>query len=121
MALEPNVVDAVTNNNFKSLGEGASFYANLAMKQAVDAEAYRTAAAQRREAAADAAHAAQLQKFVEVGVQEAVAENKVATGVDVTSQGHLLANTMSQLAATLGQIQQLIKTAQSTPPETAGK
>ena len=56
--------------------------------------------------------------IAEPDMSEASSIVKLGTGVDPQSQGHLLAQSIAQLAAAVSSIQQFVKTAQSTPPVT---
>lgn len=110
--LEEGVVDAVANNNFKALAEGAAYYTNLAMADA-------QASASRRGQAADAAHSVVLKRIAEVDPVEALSLVKAMTGYDKQSQAHDLAGILSQLSAAVASIQAMAKTAQTTPPDTS--
>tara|TARA_R110000796_G_scaffold252618_2_gene388745 strand:+ start:8291 stop:8617 length:327 start_codon:yes stop_codon:yes gene_type:complete len=103
--LDESTLEAVNNANFKAMAESTTVSLNLATQNAVQ---HQAAMNQIREVA--------LQRFVtesnEVGSTEALALVKANTGND-------LAGIMSQLGAAIASIQQSMKGAQSTPPETA--
>lgn len=105
MPLNEQVVDAVTAANFKNVAEGPAFYAHLAMGDSV---AHQRGINAIREAALGRL----IKGLVEEDIGEAIAVNKEATGNDVASQ-------LASLAAVVASIQQQMKGAQSTPPETA--
>jgi len=105
MALDPGVVDAVTNSNFKNVAEAPAFYAGLAMGDAV---AHQRAVNAVREAALAAA----LKNFADIDPLEAVSALKVISGNDLAQQ-------LSAMGSAIAQIQQLMKGAQTTPPPTA--
>lgn len=105
--LDPTVVQAVANNNFKALAEGAAYYANIQMADA-------QASASRRAQAADAAHAVLLKKMAELDAAEAQAIVKHNTGYDQAS----LSSLITSLGSAVAGLQQIVKTSQTTPPET---
>jgi len=106
MPLLDSVVDSVANTNFKTVGESVAFYSSMAMGDAV--------AHQRRiNAISEAALAKAVQNLTEVDVSEAIATKQMTTG-------HAAAESVGQLGAIVAALQQLVKTAQTTPPVTAG-
>ena len=109
--LESNIVDAVANSNFKNIAEAGAFYASLSMRDATESQ-------RRMSAIADQATGQLLKSYNEMDSSEALALVKANTGFDRASQVHDLASTLGQLGAALGSIQQMIKTAQTTPPVT---
>ena len=105
MAISEEVREAVSSNNFKSLGEGPAFYANLAMSDAV--------AHQRTTNSLREGYLGQVLKSMnELDPSEARAQVKMLSGNDLAKQ-------ISDLGAAVATLQQYVKTAQSTPPETA--
>jgi len=104
MSLAQPVVDAVANANFKNLSEGASFYLNLAM---ADAVAHQRSVNAVREAVLSSA----LKGLVEIDPTQAMSQLKLISGNDLGAQ-------ITQLLASLASNQQQTKVAQTTPPET---
>ena len=105
MPIDPGVMDAVTNSNFKNLAEAPAFYASLAMGDAV---AHQRAMNAIREATI----AAQLKNLSEIDPIEALSVLKATSGNDLAQQ-------MAALGSVIAQIQQVVKGAQTTPPPTA--
>lgn len=103
--LEGAVVDSVTNANFKNLGDQPSFYAGMGMANAVSHQ-------NRLNILAENLLSKGIKLIHEVDPTEAVAVNKVATGNDLAAQ-------IAALSSSVAAIQQMMKGAQSTPPETA--
>lgn len=104
MAASTDLIDSVANANNKTFGDGPSFYAQLAMGDAV--------AHQRRvNAISETLLGAMGKRLVEVDVQEASAESKLNSSD--------LGAVLGQLGAAIASIQQLTKSAQTTPPVTA--
>ena len=105
MAADQGIIDSVSNANTKTFGDGPAFYAQLAMGDAV--------AHQRRvNAISETLLGAMGKRLVEVDVQEATAESKLNASD--------LSTVVSQLGAAIASIQQLTKSAQTTPPVTGG-
>lgn len=105
MAADQGIIDSVSNANTKTFGDGPAFYTQLAMGDAV--------AHQRRiNAISETLLGAMGKRLVEVDVQEATAESKLNSSD--------LASIVSQLGAAIASIQQLTKSAQTTPPVTGG-
>lgn len=105
MAADQGIIDSVSNANTKTFGDGPAFYAQLAMGDAV--------AHQRRiNAISETLLGAMGKRLVEVDVQEAAAESKLNASD--------LSTVVSQLGAAIASIQQLTKSAQTTPPVTGG-
>lgn len=103
MAADQGIIDSVSNANTKTFGDGPAFYAQLAMGDAV--------AHQRRvNAISETLLGAMGKRLVEVDVQEATAESKLNASD--------LSTVVSQLGAAIASIQQLTKSAQTTPPVT---
>jgi len=109
--LESNIVDAVANANFKNIAEAGAFYASLSMRDAVESQ-------RRMSSISDQATGQLLKSYNEMVASEALALVKANTGFDRASQTHDLAWTLGQLGAALGAIQQMAKTAGTTPPVT---
>jgi len=120
--LESPVVDAVANSNFKVLGEFPSLHMGATLEDTriighqQDENLIRGSA--RINGALDSLLLRAAKDIAEPNMEEATADVKIGTGVDPQSQGYLLSLTISQLSASLGSIQQLIKTALTTPPST---
>ena len=120
--LEGPVVDAVANTNFKNLAEfptlhfAASMTDGRIIGKQMDENLVR--GSDRMNGAFDSLLVRALKDVVEPDMNEANALVKVGTGVDPQSQGHLLAQSVAQLSAALGAIQQYTKIAQTTPPVT---
>jgi ADP-ribose pyrophosphatase YjhB (NUDIX family) len=105
--LDPAVVAGVTNSNFKVLSEATSF----GVAQAGGLAAQNAASHQNRvNVIAEAFLAESVLQRAGVDPTEAAAAKKV-TESD-------LARTLADLAATVAQIQQMMKGAQTTRPET---
>jgi hypothetical protein len=125
MQLESPVVDAVANSNFKVLGEfpslfmGTSLQDNRIIGRQQDENLVRGSS--RMNGAFDSLLLRACKDIAEPDMEEAVADVKIGTGVDVQSQGYLLSQTMAQLGTAVSAIQQVIKTALLTPPVTAPK
>lgn len=105
MSADQGIIDSVSNANTKTFGDGPAFFAQMMMGDAV--------AHQRRvNALSETLLGAMGKRLVEVDVQEASAESKL-----VTSD---LSAILGQLGAAIASIQQLTKSAQTTPPVTGG-
>lgn len=96
MALDPTIVEAVANYNFKANTERATL--NMDAHQ------------QRLQLLAEASLAKQLETMNTIGPSEAVSEGKL-----INSD---LAAKFSELGGSISAIQQLLKGAQTTRPET---
>jgi hypothetical protein len=120
--LESAVVDAVSNSNFKNLGEFPTLHFQAMMEdnriisKQMNENLVRGSA--RLNGALDSLIIRGAKDLAEPDMGEASSVVKMGTGVDPQSQGHLLGQSIAQLAAAVSSIQQLIKTAQSTPPTT---
>jgi hypothetical protein len=118
--LEPVVVDAVANTNFKNLSEFPTLHFqsmmedNRIISKQMNENLVRGSA--RLNGALDSLLVRGVKDIAEPDMGEASSVVKMGTGVDVQSQGHLLGQSIAQLAAAVSSIQQLIKTAQTTPP-----
>jgi len=107
-ALDQGVIEGVINANFKSLAE--TITAGLAQAVAVQAQA--TANHQTRlQLLAESSLAQQLNKMNALDPEEAASIAKVEKS-DTAKQ-------ISELGSQIAALQQLLKGAQSTPPETA--
>lgn len=105
MAADQGLIDSVSNANIKTVAEAPAFYMAQSMGDSV--------AHQRRvNALTETALGAMIKRLVEVDVQESAAEGKLLSSD--------LANVVSQLGAAVAAIQQLTKSAQTTPPVTGG-
>ena len=120
--LESAVVDAVANTNFKNLGEFPTLHFQAMMEdnriitKQMNENLVRGSA--RLNGALDSLIVRGAKDIAEPDMAEASSIVKMGTGVDVQSQGHLLSQSIAQLAAAVSSIQQLVKTANSTPPVT---
>jgi len=120
--LESAVVDSVSNSNFKNLGEFPTLHFqamledNRIIAKQMNENLVRGSA--RLNGALDSLIVRGAKDIAEPDMEEASSIVKLGTGVDPQSQGHLLSQTIAQLAAAVSQIQQVIKTAQTTPPTT---
>ena len=107
MALDQGVLDGVTNANFKLLAESVS----TALGQALAIQAQNAASHQQRlQIIAEASLSQQLNRANSLDPEEASAINKVEQSD--------LPKMMSELGAQIAAIQQLMKGAQTTLPET---
>jgi len=123
--LEPVVVDAVANTNFKNLTEFPTLHFQSMMEdnriigKQMNENLVRGSA--RLNGALDSLIVRGVKDIAEPDMAEATAVTKMGTGVDPQSQGYLLGQSIAQLAAAVSSIQQYVKTAQTTPPVTTGK
>lgn len=104
MAVDQGVLDAVASTNFKNVGEAPAFYSTLAMQNAVSHN--RTMDSLR-----EAFIGRILKGFAEEDPAEAAAVTKMLTGQDLAQQ-------LAAFGGLIGQLQQIMKGAQTTPPET---
>ena len=109
--LESSVVDSVSNANFKTMADAGAFYSGLSMRDAVESQ-------RRMSVIADQATGVLLKQFNEIDGPEALALVKANTGFDRASQMNDIAKVLEMLSASLGSIQMMIKTAQTTNPQT---
>lgn len=113
--VDPKVIDAVTVNNVKTIGEVASVSMGLAIQNAVAnqqlAQQNAVASAHRLNELANHATGVLLKRIAEVDVVEAAATVKAGQSGDLSSL-------MTNLNAALASIQQAVKTAVTTPPVT---
>ena len=122
-ALEPVIVDTVANTNFKNLSEFPTLHFQAMMEDGriigkqMNENLVRGSA--RLNGALDSLILRGVKDVAEPDMAEASSIVKMGTGVDPQSQGHLLGQTIAQLAAAVSSIQQLVKAAQTTPPVTA--
>lgn len=100
------IVEALAVTNLKTVGEMAAWSVAQAMKDHV-------AHSKRLDILAETYLSRALKSADEVDPEQAAATLKLLTGND-------LAQTMSSLGAMVGSLQQMIKGAQTTPPNTAG-
>ena len=120
--LEPAIVDTVANSNFKNLSEFPTLHFQSMMEDGriigkqMNENLVRGSA--RLNGALDSLILRGVKDIAEPDMSEATAIVKAGTGVDPQSQGHLLGQTVAQLAAAVASIQQLVKTAVLTPPVT---
>jgi len=119
-ALESVVVDAVANTNFKNLCEFPTLHFQAMMEDTrvmskqMNENLVRGSA--RLNGALDSLITRGVKDIAEPDMSEAQSLVKIGTGVDPQSQGHLLAQSVAQLAAAVASIQQLVKAAITTPP-----
>jgi len=109
--LEPIIIDAVANNNFKTIAESAAFFMSLSMRDAVESQ-------RRMSSISDIATGVQLKTQNEMDISEANATVKANTGFDRASQSHDLGVVLGQLGAVVSSLQQFTKVAQTTPKVT---
>ena len=120
--LEPVIVDAVSNTNFKNLGEFPTLHFQSMMEdnriigKQMNENLVRGSA--RLNGALDSLIVRGVKDIAEPDMSEAASVVKLGTGVDPQSQGHLLGQSIAQLAAAVSSIQQIVKVAQTTPPVT---
>jgi len=120
--LEPAIVDSVVNSNFKNLGEFPTLHFQAMMEdnriigKQMNENLVRGSA--RLNGALDSLIVRGVKDIAEPDMAEAAADVKLGTGVDPQSQGHLLGQSIAQLAAAVSSIQMYVKTAQTTPPTT---
>lgn len=107
MALNESVVEAVTNSNFKVVAEGPTTGASLAQHlAAIDAvDRQRTLGVIQNSAVMEA-----LGQRAGMDVGEAAGVSRVAASST--------ADLMAQLGGVVAALQQIVKTAQTTPPVT---
>jgi len=117
MPLPEEVVQSVSSTNFKSLGDGPSFYHNLAMSNSVNQQNLAAQNAIAQQQALGTVLTAAVGKIVkaltEADAEEAVSLSKVMSGDDVAQK-------IASLIGALGFGQIGAKTAQTTPPPTGG-
>lgn len=120
--LEPIIVDTIANTNFKNLAEfptlhfAAMMQDNKIISKQQNENMVRGSA--RLNGALDSLLLRGLKDVAEIDMGEATAQVKAGTGVDPQSQGHLLAQAVTQLATAVAAIQQYAKIAQTTIPVT---
>lgn len=123
--LESVIVDTVANTNFKNLSEFPTLHFQSVMEDGriigkqMNENLVRGSA--RLNGALDSLILRGAKDIAEPDMAEANSIVKMGTGVDPQSQGHLLGQSIAQLAAALSSIQQYVKTAQTTPPVTVPK
>lgn len=107
--IDDSTLQAVANSNYKAVGEVAAV--QLGQLLVIQTEAFRDAQISRKrlDIMAEASLAQQVKNLNELDPVEAMSEVKAFTGNDVASQ-------ISALGAAISGIQQLVKTAQTTPP-----
>lgn len=104
MPLLEDVVQSVSNTNFKVVAESPGFYTGLAMGEQVS---HQGAMNKIREAAVGSI----VKALVEMDPGQAASINKALTGNDLAQQ-------IAQLVASLGAGQQLSKQGNNAPPST---
>lgn len=108
MALDQTIVDDVANSNFKVVANAAATGMAQAMALAAqDAVSHQRIINGLRETA-----------FAEATLQRAGIDPSEAAATKKVTESDL-GRTVSELGAVVASLQQMIKTAQSTPPETA--
>ena len=101
--VDPQIVDSVASSNLKTLGDAGAQYASLAVGNAVSHQ-------NRLNVLAETSVATAIKRLQEVDVEEAVSISKVMSS-NVQDE-------LTQLGAVIGQLQQIIKASQTTPPVT---
>jgi len=120
--LESAIVDAVSNSNFKNLSEFPTLHFQAVMEdnriigKQMNENLVRGSA--RLNGALDSLIVRGVKDIAEPDMSEATAIEKMGTGVDPQSQGNLLGQSIAQLSAAVASIQQMSKTAMTTPPST---
>jgi len=116
--LEPIIVDAVANTNFKNLAEFPTLHFQSLMQDnkiiSKQQNENMVRGSARLNGSLDSLTLRGLKDVAELDMSAATASVKAGTGVDPQSQGHLLGQAVAQLAAAVAAIQQVAKTAQST-------
>ena len=103
MAADQGIIDSVSNVNTKTFGDGPSFYAQLAMGDAVSHQ-------RRTQLIAEAGTSAAVKNLLTISPEQAQADATVSEGG--------LPGLITSLVAALASAQVQTKVAQSTPPET---
>lgn len=101
--LDPSTLQAVSNANYKSMAEAGTLLLHQMLSDSVDHR-------RRMNTIAEAAVAQAVKGMIEVDPTEALAQVKQLTGNDMGKQ-------MTDLGSAVAALQQIIKAAQSTPPE----
>lgn len=112
MPADQGLIDSVANANNKTVVEMAAWSTAQVMATHAQAAADQAAHRNRVNVLAETYLARALKAADEVDPEQAAATLKLLTGNDQ-------ANAMASLGAVVAQLQQLMKGAQSTPPETA--
>ncbi len=114
--LNSQVTDTINTTNAKTVGEGTAFATNLAHQNFAQAAGL----------AAQNAVTVQ-QRMNDVGVQASQAFTNNMHNLDMvqaasmaTLKGSELPGIMAQLGSVVAALQQIVKTAQTTPPQTGG-
>lgn len=111
------ISDSVVADNLKTIAGASAFYSTLAMGNAVSHQ-------KRTDILAEALLGRAARSIVEEDPTEAASVQKILTGNDIAQQMQALSasvsNSLGQLAAAIASIQQNVKAAQTTPPNTAG-
>jgi hypothetical protein len=115
-AVNPQIIDSVTAANAKSLGDGPAIAMDIvyqSLAQAISLSFQNAVSSQQRmNEIANVATAAILKDLTSIDPEEAISTAKeLSVGTD-------LPTVIAQLGTALGSLQQFIKTAQTTPPET---
>lgn len=108
MPLNEDVVDSVANTNFKNIADAGGFYSGLAMQNAVNHQ-------QSMQQIQLAATGQIVKRLNEVDVTEALSILTTTRGAET------LPAEIIQLMSALNANQQGTKSAQTTPPPTAGQ
>lgn len=113
--VNPQVMDALTSDNVKTIGESGSFYTALAFQNAVQNQQIANLNAVTHQQAINTILAAAVGTIVkvltEVDPTQAMSEQVLLTG-------NRVAEMVANLNAGIAAIQQLLKGAQTTPPQT---
>lgn len=107
MAIDQGVLDSVAGSNFKVLSDGPAFFMNQLIADSLTNQ-------RNVNSIREASLTAGLNRFVSYDIAEGAAISKIGTGNDVAAQMVALSNVVAG-------IQQSMKGAQTTLPETGKK
>ena len=120
--VDPQVVDSVTSSNLKTVGEFAAGMANMMLSNAVYSQRQSMDHGNRMNTLAESLIATAAKRIQEVDVEEAIAMAKALRGdtqEQLIQQGTALSQILASLGAAIAQLQQVTKSAQTTPPVTS--
>lgn len=106
MARSQDIIDSVADSNLKTIAESGAFY--TASLHQIHVNAIAELGAITRAATAKA-----IKALLENDAEEAASTQKILSGNDLAQQ-------LAQLTAAVASIQQSVKAAQTTPPQTGG-
>lgn len=109
---DPGILQSVADGNLKTIAEAGSFAVANMMQAIALATQESVASMGRRGAMADAAMGASIKAMNEMDPQQAIALSKAIPA----DQAGILA----QLGTTVAALQEIVKAAQTTPPQTGG-